>query len=152
MSLRQRFTDAMKEAMKSGDKARLSTVRLVNSELKNKDVELRGLGKGEAGDEDILALLQKMIKQRQDSIAMYEKGGRPELAAAEQAEIAVILDFMPKQMSDEEIDAAIRAAIADTGATSMKDMGKVIGVLKAKHSGQMDFGKASGRVKAALAG
>ena len=152
MSLRQRFTDAMKEAMKSGDKARLSTVRLVNSELKNKDVELRGLGKGEAGDEDILALLQKMIKQRQDSIAMYEKGGRPELAAAEQAEIAVILDFMPKQMSDEEIDAAIRAAIADTGAASMKDMGKVIGVLKAKHSGQMDFGKASGRVKAALAG
>lgn len=152
MSLRQRFTDAMKEAMKSGDKARLSTVRLVNSELKNKDVELRGLGKGEAGDEDILALLQKMIKQRQDSIAMYEKGGRPELAAAEQAEIAVILDFMPKQMSDDEVDAAVRAAIAETGATSTKDMGKVIGVLKAKHSGQMDFGKASGRVKAALGG
>lgn len=152
MSLRQRFTDAMKEAMKSGDKARLSTVRLVNSELKNKDVELRGLGKGEARDEDILALLQKMIKQRQDSIAMYEKGGRPELAALEQAEIAVILDFMPKQMSDEDVDAAIRAAIAESGAASMKDMGKVIGVLKAKHSGQMDFGKASGRVKAALGG
>jgi uncharacterized protein len=151
-SLRERFTEAMKEAMKAGEKARLLTIRLMISELKNKDVEARGLGKGQAGDDDILGMLQKMIKQRQDSIAMFDQGGRPELAAAEREEIAVITTFLPKQMDDGDVDAVIDALIAETGATSIKEMGKVIGAMKAKYSGQMDFGKASARVKAKLGG
>lgn len=151
-SLRERFTEAMKESMKAGDRARLSAVRLIQSELKNRDVDARGAGKGQASDEDILAMLQKMIKQRQDSIALYDKGGRPELAEAERAEIAVIQTFLPQQLSDAEVAAAIAAAIAETGAAGLKDMGKVIAALKARYSGQMDFAQASARVKAALGG
>jgi uncharacterized protein YqeY len=151
-SLRERFTADLKEAMKAGEKAKVSTIRLITSALKDKDIEARGLGKGETTPDELLALLQKMIKQRQESIAIYETNGRPELASAEQAEVEVISGYMPKQMSDDEVKAAIAAAVTESGAASVKDMGKVIAILRANYAGQMDFGKASGMVKAALAG
>jgi hypothetical protein len=151
-SLRDRFMDELKTAMKAGDKGRVSAIRLIQSALKDKDIEARGAGKGQATDEDILALLQKMIKQRQESAEIYAANARPELAEAENAEIAVIASFLPQQMSDEEVKAAIAAAIAQTGAASMKDMGKVVGALKAGYAGRLDFAKASGLVKAALGG
>lgn len=151
MSLRQRFTEDMKNAMKSGDKARLAAIRMIQAALKDRDIEARGAGK-EVSEDDILALLQKMVKSRQESLAMYEQAGREDLAATERSEIAVIQDFLPAQMSDEDVKAAIAAAIAETGAASMKDMGKVVGALKAKFTGQMDFAKASALVKAALNG
>jgi uncharacterized protein len=150
--LRQQFTEAMKTAIKAGDKTTLNAVRLMMSDLKYADVEARTAGRTEASEAEILARLQKMIKQRQDSIVMFQQGNRAELAAAEQAEIDVILGFLPKQMSDEDVKAAIAAAIAESGASAMKDMGKVVAVLKAKFAGQMDFAKASGLVKAALGG
>ena len=150
--LRDDINNALKDAMKSGDARRVSTLRLVNSSLKNADIEARGQGKPPLTDEDLLSLLQKMIKQRQESVELYDKGGRAELAAQEREEIAIISAYLPKQMSDDEVKAAISAAIAETGAAGMKDMGKVIGVLRAKFAGQMDFGKASGMVKAALTG
>ncbi|MGL4974042.1 MAG: GatB/YqeY domain-containing protein [Bosea sp. (in: a-proteobacteria)] len=152
MSLRTRFTDEMKTALKSGDKVSLGTIRLIISEMKNKDVEGRGAGKAEASPDDILGMLQKMIKQRQESVSIFEANGRPELAEGEKAEIAVISSFLPQQMGDAEIQAAITAAIAETGAAGMKDMGKVVASLRAQFAGQMDFGKASGMVKAALSG
>jgi uncharacterized protein len=152
MSLRERFMTEMKEAMKAGDKARVSAVRLITSELKNKDVEARGAGRAEASEEEVLGVLQKMIKQRQESAGIYEQNGRPELAAVETAEIAVISGFLPVQLGEEEVKAAIAAAIAQSGASSMKDMGKVVAILRGKYAGQMDFGKASGLVKAALSG
>jgi uncharacterized protein YqeY len=150
--LRDQINNALKDAMKSGEKLKLSTLRLVNSAIKNADIEARGQGKPPLDDAALLGLMQKMIKQRQESIELYEKGGRAELAAGERGEIEVITGFLPKQMSDAEVQAAIKAAIAETGAASVKDMGKVIGVLRGKYAGQMDFGKASGLVKAALSG
>ena len=150
--LRDDINNAVKEAMKARDERRLSTLRMVNSTIKNADIEARGQGKPPLSDGDLLGLLQKMIKQRQESVALYEKGGREELAAQERAEIAVISAYLPKQMSDDDVKAAVVAVIADTGASGIKDMGKVIGALKAKYAGQMDFGKASGVVKAALTG
>jgi uncharacterized protein YqeY len=149
--MRQRLTDALKEAMKAGDKRRISTVRLMAAALKDKDIEARGAGKGQASDEDILGLLQKMIKQRQESADIYDKAGRAELATQEREEIAIINTFLPAQMDEAEISAAITSAIAETGAKSMKEMGKVVGALKAKYAGRMDFGKASALVKAQLA-
>ncbi|EGP09889.1 GatB domain-containing transamidase protein [Bradyrhizobiaceae bacterium SG-6C] len=150
--LRDAINNAVKDAMKAKDERKLSTLRMVNSALKNADIDARGQGKPPLSDEDLLGLLQKMIKQRQESVALYDKGGRPELAAAEREEIAVISAYLPKQMSDDEVNAAIAAIVAETGAAGMKDMGKVIAALKAKYAGQMDFGKASGLVKAALTG
>jgi uncharacterized protein YqeY len=150
--LRDDINNAVKEAMKAKDERKLSTLRMVNSALKNADIEARGQGKPPLADEDILGLLQKMIKQRQESVELYDKGGRAELADQERAEIAVISAYLPKQMSEDEVKAAIAAAIKDTGAGGMKDMGKVIAALKGKYAGQMDFGKASGLVKAALTG
>ena len=150
--MRDEFTAAMKSAMRAGDKARLSTIRMMQSALKDKDIENRGLGKPQASDEEILGLLQKMTKQRQDSVALYRQGNRPELADAEEAEIAVIASFMPAQLSEDEVKAAIAAAVAETGAASMKDMGKVVAALRGKFAGRMDFGRASGLVKAALSG
>lgn len=150
--LRDDINNAVKEAMKAKEERKLSTLRMVNSSIKNADIEARGQGKQPLSDEDILGLLQKMIKQRQESVELYDKGGRAELAAQEREEIAVISAYLPKQMSDDEVKAAIAATIKDTGAAGMKDMGKVIGALKAKYAGQMDFGKASGLVKAALTG
>lgn len=151
-SLRERFTGELKEAMKAGDKAKVAAVRLIQAALKDKDIEARGAGKGEATPDEILALLQKMIKQRHESIAIYDANGRPELAAGERAEVEVISSYLPKQMSEEEVKAAITAAVAESGAASVKDMGKVIAILRAKYAGQMDFAKASGLVKAALGG
>jgi uncharacterized protein YqeY len=148
--MRERFTEAMKAAMKAGDKRRLSAVRMIQAGLKDKDIELRGAGKGQASDEEILGLLQKMIKQRQESLAIYEQAGRAELAQQEREEIAVIQDFLPRQMDEAETRAAVEAAIAETGAGSMKDMGKVIGALRGKYAGRMDFGKASALVKELL--
>jgi uncharacterized protein len=152
MTLRERFMDELKTAMKAGDKGKVSAVRLMQAALKDKDIEARGLGRGQATDDEILALLAKMIKQRQESITIYRANARPELAEIEEAEVAVISSFMPKQMEEADVKAAITAAIAATGAASMKDMGKVIADLRAKYAGQMDFAKASGLVKAALAG
>jgi uncharacterized protein len=148
--MRERFTAEMKVAMKAGDKRRLGAIRLIQAALKDKDIEARGAGKGQATDEEILALLQKMIKQRQESITMYEQGGRAELAQAERDEADVIASFLPKQMDEAEVKAAIEAAIAETGAASMKDMGKVVAALRAKYAGRMDFGRASGIVKEML--
>lgn len=150
--LRDRFTSDLKEAMKAGDKDRLGTIRLIQAALKDKDIEARGAGKGPLGDDEILQLLQKMVKQRQDSVKLYHEGNRPELAAKEEAEIAVIAAYMPKQMDEAEAKAAIAAVIAETGASGMKDMGKVMGELKARFAGQMDFGKASPLVKQLLGG
>jgi uncharacterized protein YqeY len=151
-NLRERFTADLKEAMKAGEKGKVSTIRLITSALKDKDIEARGLGKPETTPDELLALLQKMIKQRQESIAIYDANGRPELAAGERAEVEVIASYMPKQMSDDEVQAAIAAAVTESGAASVKDMGKVIAILRANYAGQMDFGKASGLVKTALAG
>ena len=147
--LRDDINNALKEAMKAKDERTISTLRLVNSTFKNADIEARASGKT-LSDADLLPVLQKMIKQRQESKEMYEKGGRPELAQQESEEIAIITAYLPKQMSDAEMTAAIDAAIAETGASAMKDMGKVVGLLKGKFAGQMDFGKASGVVKALL--
>ncbi len=145
--MRQRFTDEMKEAMKGGDKRKLATIRLIQAALKDKDIEARGNGKGPIADEEILALLQKMVKQRQESATIYAEAGRAELAQQEREEIGIISAFLPKQMDDDEIKAVIQTAINETGAAGIKDMGKVVGALKAKYSGQMDFTKASALVK-----
>jgi uncharacterized protein len=150
--LRDDINNAVKEAMKAKDERKLSTLRMVNSTLKNADIEARGQGKPPLGDPEVLAVLQKMIKQRQESVELYDKGGRAELASAEREEIAVISAYLPKQMSEDEVKAAISAIVAETGAAGIKDMGKVIGALKAKYAGQMDFAKASALVKATLSG
>ncbi len=152
MSLRDKLMDDVKTAMKSGDKARLGTVRLVQAAIKDKDIEARGLGKGQLTDDDILALMQKMVKQRQESIAIYSQAGRQELAATEQAEVDVITAYLPKQMDEAEMDAAIAEVVQEVGAASMKDMGKVVAALKAAYAGRMDFAQASQRVKKALGG
>ena len=150
--LRDEINNAVKEAMKARDECKLSTLRMVNSTIKNADIEARGQGKPPLSDADLLSVLQKMIKQRQEAVELYDKGGRAELAAQERDEIAVISAYLPRQMPDEDVKAAIASVIAETQASGMKDMGKVIGALKAKYAGQMDFGKASGMVKAALTG
>jgi hypothetical protein len=125
---------------------------MIGAAIKDRDIEARGAGQGAASDDDLKQLLAKMIKQRQESAAIYEQNARPELAAKERAEIAVIQEFLPRQLSEAEVAAAIDAAIAETGAASIRDMGKVMGALKAKHAGVMDFGAANGLVKAKLAG
>jgi uncharacterized protein YqeY len=125
----------------------LGAIRLIQAALKDKDIEARGAGKEPLSDEEILALLQKMVKQRQESITMYEQGGRAELAQQERDEVTVISSYLPQQMDEAETKAAIEAAIAETGAASMKDMGKVVAALRAKYAGRMDFAKASGLVK-----
>ena len=150
--LRDDINNALKEAMKAHNERAVSTLRMVNSSLKNADIEARGVGKPPLGDAETLSILQKMIKQRQESVEMYKKGGRDDLVKQEEEEIAIITGYLPKQMSEAEMAAAIEAAIKETGAAGMKDMGKVIGVLRGKYAGQMDFGKASGVVKAKLSG
>ena len=147
--MRDKLMDSLKTAMKAGDKARVSAVRMIQSALKDKDIEARGLGKVVTED-DILALLQKMVKSRQESLSIYEKAGREDLAATERSEIAIISEFLPQQMNDEDMLAAIKATIAELEASGMKDMGRVIAALKSKFAGQMDFAKASGLVKANL--
>ena len=150
--LRDDINNAVKEAMKAKEERKLSTLRMVNSTIKNADIAARGEGKPPLSDADLLGVFQKMIKQRQESVELYDKGGRAELAAQEREEIAVISTYLPKQMSDDEVKAAISAIVSETNAAGIKDMGKVIGALKAKFTGQMDFAKASGLVKVALSG
>ncbi|HEY9554094.1 GatB/YqeY domain-containing protein [Allosphingosinicella sp.] len=148
--IRERLKAAQIAAMKAGDKPRTATIRLIQSQLKNRDIELRGAEKAPEDDALVTEVLQKMIKQRRESITMYEQGGRQELADAEKAEVAVIEDFLPQQMSEAEANAAIDQIIAETGASSIKDMGKVMAVLKERHAGEIDMAKASGMVKARL--
>jgi len=148
--LRDAIQNAIKEAMKNHQPERLSTVRMVLAGIKEKDVDARGKGKECAAEADLMSMMQTMIKQRQESAKMYRDGGRPELAEKEEKEIGVIEEFLPKQMNDAEVDAAIAAVIAEVSASSMKDMGAVMAKLREKYAGQMDFGAASGKIKAAL--
>ena len=148
--IRDTIKAAQIEAMKAGDKQRLAAVRLILAKLKDKDIELRTAKMVPEDDTLVVDVLQKMAKQRRESITMFEQGGRDELAAVEKSELAVIEGFMPAQMSEDDTKAAIAAIIAELGAEGMKDMGKVVGALKAKHGSQLDMGKASGLVKAAL--
>lgn len=148
--MRDAISTATKAAMKAQNKPRLSALRLVGSAIQNADIEARTQGKGVVGDEALLALLQKLIKQRQESADLYDKGGRAELAAQERAEIAVIREFLPEQMDEAAVRAAVAAAIAETGAASQRDMGKVMAALKAKYTGRMDFAAASATVKGML--
>ena len=148
--LREDLQKALKESMINKDTTTVSAVRLIIAGLKEKDVDARGKGQKEATDAELLAMMQNMIKQRKDSIKMYVEGHRQDLADKEQSEIAVIERFLPKQMSASEAEAAIKAAIASTGAVSMKDMGKVMSVLREQYAGQMDFGAVSGKIKAIL--
>ncbi len=151
MGLRQRINDALKTAMKERDKARLSTLRLINAAIKDRDIEMRGKSEdATVSDADILAILGKMVKQRQESARAYEEGGRLEMAGKERDEIKVIEEFLPRKLSEEEITNAIDAAIAETGAQSIRDMGKVMGVLKQKYTGQMDFGQVGPQVRERL--
>ena len=151
MGLRERINDSVKDAMKAKDQKRLGTLRLVNAAIKDRDIAARTADNRElSSDDDLLGLLAKMIKQREDSIAAYKAGNRADLVRNEEDEIAVIREFMPKQMSAEETQAAITKVIGEVGAASIKDMGKVMNALKERYAGQMDFGKASGTVKTLL--
>lgn len=149
--IRDSIKAAQVASMKSGDKGRLAAVRLILAKIKDKDIELRTASAVPEDDTLVVDVLQKMVKQRRESIAMYEQGGRPELAAAEAAEVEVIESFLPQQLSEDDTKAAIEAIKAEVGATNIKDMGKVIAELKARHGAVLDMGKASGLVKAALA-
>jgi uncharacterized protein len=148
--IRDDIKAALVSAMKGGDKARTAAIRLIQSALKNRDIELRTSGAPADDDSTVVEVLQKMVKQRRESIALYEQGGRQELADAEKAELAVIESFLPRQMSDDEARAAIDAIVAETGASSLKDMGRVMAALKARHGSELDMSKASGMVKARL--
>lgn len=145
--LRDDLQNALKTAMLAKDTVTTSAVRMIIAGQKEKDVEARGKGKEKATDEELMAMMQTMIKQRNDSIKMYIDGNRPELADKEKAEIAIIERFLPKQMSDDEISGVVKTLIAETGASSMKDMGKIMGALKSKYAGQLDMGKANGIIK-----
>ncbi len=151
MDMRSRLSAALKEAMKNKDKARLSTLRLINAAIKDRDIALRGEG-DDSGvtDADILGILGKMVKQRQESARAYEEAGRLELAEAERAEIGVIGEFLPRQLDEAETEAAIKAAIREAGASSIRDMGRVMAALKAKYTGRMDFGRVGAMVKVRL--
>ncbi len=151
MDMRERIGAALKDAMKSKEAERLSTLRLINAAIKDKDIELRGEG-GETtvGDAEVLAILARMVKQRQESARAYEEGGRLDLAERERLEIGVIEEFLPRQLSAEEVNQAVDKIIAATSATSIRDMGKVMGALKAKYAGQMDFGAVGPMVKEKL--
>jgi uncharacterized protein YqeY len=148
--MREKIAESMKSAMKAQDKQRLPTLRLIQAAIHDRDIVNRGAGKPPAGDDEVLQILSKMVKQREESAKAFEDGKRPELAAKERAEMEVILEFLPKQLDDAAITAAAREAITATGAASQKDMGKVIGVLKQKYAGQMDFAKASAIIKGLL--
>lgn len=149
--LREQITEAMKTAMKARDERVTATTRMILAKLKDRDIDARTKGNaGGIGEEEIQSMLQGMVKQRNESIAMFEQGGRKELAEQERAEIAVIERFLPKQMSDAEIEATVKALAAELGASTVKDMGKVMGALKARFTGKIDMTKASAAVKKAL--
>jgi uncharacterized protein YqeY len=149
--MREKFSSELKIAMRAGEKRRVGTIRMIMAALKNKDIEAQGQGKT-VSDEDILALLQKMSKSRKESQEIYEKAGRVDLATQESEEIAIIQGFLPQQLSEAEVAQAIVGAIAETKASSIKDMGKVVGALKGKYAGRMDFAKAGTLVKGKLGG
>jgi hypothetical protein len=153
MEMRDKIAGALKEAMKSKDQERLSTLRLINAAIKDREIALRaeGDGAGSVGNPEILAIMGKMVKQRQESARAYEEGGRLDLAEKEQAEIRVIEEFLPRQLSPEEVAEAIEKAIAKVGASSIRDMGRVMGELKGKYTGQMDFGAVGAQLKEKLA-
>ena len=148
--LRDNINNAMKDAMKARDERRVSTLRMMNAAIKNADIAARGEGKDPLNEADLMSLFQKMIKQRQESADLYEKGGRPELAAQEKGEIAIISSYLPQQMSDVEAGAAISALLQEINAETMKDMGRAMAALKERFAGKMDFGKASGKIKELL--
>jgi uncharacterized protein YqeY len=148
--MRETITAALKHATKAQDKRRISTLRLISAAIKDRDIAARTAGKDQATDAELLKLLAKMIKQREESEKIYADAGRAELAKQEAEEIVIIREFLPNQLSDKDMDTAIADAVANTGATSVKDMGKVMAELKAKYAGQMDFAKASAAVKAKL--
>ena len=151
--MREELNAAVKTAMKAGEKARLSTLRMMTSAIKDKDIAARtGEATGGISDAEIAELFAKLVKSREDSARLYDEGGRPELAAKEREEIAVIREFMPKQMDEAEAKAAVAALVAELGAAGPKDMGRVMAALKERFTGKMDFSKASGLVKAALVG
>lgn len=145
--LRETIAEALKEALKNKDKLRTGTLRLVNAAIQDRDIANRGTGKDPVNDDEILQVLTKMVKQREESAKAFEDGARPELAAQERAEIAIIKDFLPAQMSADEVRAAAQGAIAETGAQGLRDMGRVMAVLKERYPGRLDFGKASALVK-----
>lgn len=148
--MREAVASALKEAQKSQQKERVSTLRLINAAIQDRDIANRGAGKGPADKDEVLQILTKMVKQRDESAKAFDDGGRPELAAKERSEIEILREFLPSQLGDDETRAAIAGAIAETGAESVKDMGKVMAVLKAKYTGQIDFSKASGVIKELL--
>ena len=149
--MHERFNEALKVALKSQDKVRISTLRLINAAIKDRDIADRTDNGGAGVSEDVvLEILAKMIKQRQESLSAYEEAGRLDLADQERSEIVIIQEFMPRQLEDGELIAAVDAALAEVGAETLKDMGKVMGLLKQKYTGQMDFGKAGARVKEKL--
>jgi uncharacterized protein YqeY len=150
--LRDQINSAVKEAMKARDVRRVSTLRLINAAIKNADIEAQVHGREAPGDDQLLALLQKMIKQRQESVGIYESAGRKDLAEQEQAEIGIISAYLPKQMSEAEVRAAVADMIGRTGASSIKDMGKVMAAIKQVYPGSMDFAKASALIKGMLSG
>ena len=148
MTLKERITEDMKSAMRASDKERLSTIRMVQAAIKQREVDERIV----LDDTQVLAVLEKMVKQRRESISAFEQGGRADLADKEKAEIQILTAYLPEQLSEAEVDALIQAAIAETGAASLKDMGKVMGAVKAKAAGRADMGAVSARIKAALGG
>ncbi len=148
MTLKERITEDMKAAMRASEKERLSTIRMVQAAIKQREVDERIV----LDDSQVIAVLEKMVKQRKESIAQFEQGGRTDLAAKEQTEIVLLQSYLPAQLSDAEIEAIVRDAIAATGASSVKDMGKVMGAVKAKAAGRADMGAVSARIKAALSG
>ena len=149
--MRSQIKEALTTAMKAKDTARVSTLRLIMAALKDRDIAVRTEGKPDGiADEDIIGMLGTMIRQRRDSVKMFREGNREELALKEEAEISVIEEFLPRQMDDSEIEVACKGAIAETGAEGIKDMGRVMGEIKSRHAGQMDFGKASAKIKELL--
>ena len=150
--MREKIAAAVKTAQKQLEKRRVTTLRLIMAAIGDRDIALRGKGKDKADDEEILGILTRMIKQRHESSKMYREGGRPELEAQELEEIDIIREFMPQQLGEAEAQKAIKDAIEETGAASLRDMGKVMGVLKAKYQGQLDMGKAGSAIKAVLGG
>lgn len=148
--MREKLMDALKVAMKAKESQRISTIRMVQAAIKDLEIANRTKPNAETTDGDIASLLSKLVKQREESAKIYDEGGRPELAAKEREEIAIISEFMPKQLSEAEVIEIIKGIITEVGAASMKDMGKVMSVLKERYPGQLDFGKASGQIKGLL--
>jgi uncharacterized protein YqeY len=150
--MREQISEGLKEALKARDQRRTQTLRAISAAIKDRDIANRGDGKGPATNDEIIGIVQKMVKQREESFAIYAEAGRQDLATVEKEEIDILNEFLPKALSEEEVEAAIKAAIGKTGAESGKDMGRVIASLKADYPGRIDFGKAAGKVKAALGG